>query len=521
MRKSSVGIATCLAVALVASGNVAAKGKKGREAPSEVKTPPSLRPIHSIDISSSRVEDLTRMLEKAKKDDEGKTFGREYSSSYYLGHSYSSGYGSSYSSSAKVVTEPHETGLEKYDVRIAVCGSSMEPSRDAIAEDLRNIGRLAARKGFALLTGGGDGHPRVAAKYASLNSGMTVAFPQHAGRSQDYQKVVYDTQSTTIGRESALTQQGNILAIVNGSTGTLGELLGGMYSPHVIALDKHSGGVADLAMKGIIPYIDLPDYVHVIEHENMETLLTAAVVELDKIPGAKKFPERHELARLEHHDVFRSSAYKMREEHSVVTLLVNDNKKNPLSKMDRKKVDRFAELINHFAFVGDSTAGIRNTVVVPDRDGLTAELAKKAAASGAYVVRVSHKKVAGQGPVKEDGITTVYLGKGEAQGEFAAQRELVENARVVFVAGGDFKTLSAVVHALSEDTTIAVLETEGGVSGHLKNILTTLDKGTRARLVYDDDPDRLFLETRRSIEERQKEARRRAEEAARRERERD
>jgi hypothetical protein len=63
---------------------------------------------------------------------------------------------------------------------------------------------------------------------------------------------------------------------------------------------------------------------------------------------------------------------------------------------------------------------------------------------------------------------------------------------VIFVAGGDYKSLGGMIFGMYQNTVVAVLETRG-MSGKLqKKILSTFDKKPQATVIYDSDPVRLY-----------------------------
>jgi hypothetical protein len=85
-------------------------------------------------------------------------------------------------------------------------------------------------------------------------------------------------------------------------------------------------------------------------------------------------------------------------------------------------------------------------------------------------------------------------------GQVSAYRHGIDRSDVVFVAGGDHRTLGGTVFAMYQPTVVAVLET-GGMSGKLRSqILSTFNKPAHATMIYDSDPVRLYNRAVRAAE---------------------
>ena len=456
-----------------------------------------------------RVDEIAKAMRKAveNKDDSESSSSSSSGSSYKSsssGSSYYSDYkGSSYRSEYSwrddkpskpaykptVVTAGHETGLGKYDVRVAVLGGAQSQSY-SVERDAKALGKLIAKKQWAYLSGGGNGAPHIAQQAAFDEGGMTVGFVQASsldqhtgsGRPVDSVRVLYATNtgygSGTIEREAPLVQQANIRTVINGRLGTMGELVASLYEPGVIALFKGTGGVADAA-PGILKHIGpLPEHTSIVSERDPEKLMEEATRALDRNVKAKLFPKS--LVKPGRQQVFSDPNAK--EKFSVFSFLVNDN---GMSQGDVEKVRRLAKLVATGKLDDRPKA-----IVVPHRDGLTDTVADIAVQSGVPTFEISHQE--GTRLSDNKGRKLVRLGKGEGVGEFASQREVVQDARVVFVAGGDYKTLGGLIFALHEKTIIAVLET-GGMSGALREeIAPHFGKSVDAELIYDSDPVKLL-----------------------------
>ncbi len=414
---------------------------------------------------------------------------------YSTSSSYASPSSSSYRSGppVKVVLSGTETGLAAHPIRVAVFGGSKGGTFEQ-ERQLKKLGKLVAEAKLPLLTGGGNGMPHVAQKAAYEAGGYTVGFGQaesltahrESGRPSDHLTVLYATGTGhgpgTIEREAPLAEQANFGIVAGGEKGTLGEVLASFFKPAgVLGFLKGSGGVADAFVKKILPHLGpLPSHIRIVEDSDPEKLIISGMLELDNIKGkAAAFPTS--LVKVGKRPVLSSGILK---DANVISYLVDGQGMSPV---DRAKLTRLTKRIN-----SEPIEGRHPVVVVPDRPGLTATVAKQAAAAGVSTVTLSHL-----GPPKIEKITDkhvrLFLDRGEGVGEFAAGREVTQDARVVIVAGGDYKTLSGLVYALHNDTLIAVLET-GGMSGGLRSDIMPVisEKGSKAKVVYASDPDELF-----------------------------
>ena len=82
----------------------------------------------------------------------------------------------------------------------------------------------------------------------------------------------------------------------------------------------------------------------------------------------------------------------------------------------------------------------------------------------------------------------IYTGSGLMGREI----ENIRSCDVVVFAGGRSGTLGEFAIAYDEGKVIGVLEGTGGVTEHLKTIITMVDKDTGALVCYDSDPDNLL-----------------------------
>jgi hypothetical protein len=222
-------------------------------------------------------------------------------------------------------------------------------------------------------------------------------------------------------------------------------------------------------------------------------LYSAAVAELDKIPGAKNFPKN--LVKVGQQQVFAEKV-KLKDNYTGIAFLVHDN---GMSEGDLLKLRKLVTLS-----LTQKMDERSHVILLPKRDGLSDKIAEAAQNMGVSSFEISHQggqRVVESAPKGKNKTvrTTVNLGKGDGVGEFASQREVVQDARAVFVAGGDYKTLAGTIFAMHENTVIGVLET-GGMSGKLQSdILKDAGKDVKAELIYDTDPVRLYERVREAV----------------------
>jgi uncharacterized protein (TIGR00725 family) len=76
---------------------------------------------------------------------------------------------------------------------------------------------------------------------------------------------------------------------------------------------------------------------------------------------------------------------------------------------------------------------------------------------------------------------------------------IIRSSDVVIIFGGGMGTLNEFTIAYDEGKVIGVLCGSGGVADHITEIIEFARKPTRARIIYDDDPERLIDECLRAL----------------------
>jgi len=125
--------------------------------------------------------------------------------------------------------------------------------------------------------------------------------------------------------------------------------------------------------------------------------------------------------------------------------------------------------------------------------GLPQEAVKGAKGEGGIVVGVSPALNLGEHVEKYHSPTRgydaiIYTGSGLMGREI----ENIRSCDVVIFAGGRSGTLGEFAIAYDEAKVIGVLEGTGGITAHLREIISIMKKETGAIVCYDADPERLL-----------------------------
>ncbi|MCP4638814.1 MAG: hypothetical protein GY851_00200, partial [bacterium] len=137
---------------------------------------------------------------------------------------------------------------------IGVMGSAGGKMNEAIVEKCRELGRAIADAGCAIVTGGCPGLPHFAVTGCKEQGGLTVgvspamSLHQHVheyGSPTDHIDVMIYTGAGLMGREVIGVRSCDIVVIVGGRSGTLGEFAIAYDEGRPIAVLTGTGGVAD------------------------------------------------------------------------------------------------------------------------------------------------------------------------------------------------------------------------------------------------------------------------------------
>ncbi len=139
-------------------------------------------------------------------------------------------------------------------IKIGVMGSAGGVLEDHIAEKCIELGRAIADAGCAILTGGCPGLPHFAIQGCKERGGLTIgvspamSLHEHVNRygsPTDFIDVMIYTGAGLMGREVIGVRSCDIVLIVGGRSGTLGEFAIAYDEGRPIGVLVGTGGVAD------------------------------------------------------------------------------------------------------------------------------------------------------------------------------------------------------------------------------------------------------------------------------------
>ncbi|MCK5433623.1 MAG: YHS domain-containing protein [Gammaproteobacteria bacterium] len=175
---------------------------------------------------------------------------------------------------------------------VGVMGSAGNESADDIIEKSRNLGKNIAQRGFVLITGACPGLPYECASGAKLAGGLSIGISPalsldehiHKYRSPaDVYDVIIYTGSGLMGREVTNIRSSDMVIILGGRSGTLGEFAIAFDEGKLIGVLQGSGGITD----------QIPDIVTSFQKDSGARLVYAddPVTLINKM--AKLYTEHH------------------------------------------------------------------------------------------------------------------------------------------------------------------------------------------------------------------------------------
>ena len=373
---------------------------------------------------------------------------------------------------------------------------------------LRRLGTLVGRRG-ALLTGACPGMPLEVAKAAKGAGGFVVGISP-AGSPYDHVHLfknptrhldVLQLANTGggmgfVAREKLNVQNADIIFFAGGRAGTLGELAYAMQERKVIAILEDSTGVSAAAKEQILPYLGAGNAI-IVSDANPDRLMRKALT------------AHRRLNKGASHQRPRTGATRRRQGATVAPVpqaiqkLLERKQRTPLEVfaifgtdegLDPKDRAKVAQLVSHIAAPHASQA--ERLLITPVERGLSTTVAHQAQS-----LRLPTLGIAAEGSAQELPPTTpiaafdriAFCAEGPGAGRLASYRHGIAPADVVFLAGGDAKTLGAGIFARYHPTVVGVLETKSGVTSQLRRrIFGTFTKASSATFVYDSDPTRLY-----------------------------
>jgi len=144
--------------------------------------------------------------------------------------------------------------MEVDRIKIGVMGSAGGAMNDGILDRCAQLGRAIADEGCAIITGGCPGLPHAAVIGCKEQGGLTIGVSPALSRTQhverygsptDHIDVMIYTGAGLMGREVVGVRSCDIVIIVGGRSGTLGEFAIAYDEGRPIGVLAGTGGVAD------------------------------------------------------------------------------------------------------------------------------------------------------------------------------------------------------------------------------------------------------------------------------------
>lgn len=164
---------------------------------------------------------------------------------------------------------------------IGVMGSAADDPAPEVLALSYALGQAIARNGCTLINGACHGYPYHAAHGAKDAGGITVGISpalsldqhlHHYGSPADYLDVIVYTGSGLMGREVTNIRSSDIVVIVGGRSGTLGEFAIAYDEGKLIGVLEGSGGITE-ALPAIVDLCNKDSGAHLIYDSNPESLI--------------------------------------------------------------------------------------------------------------------------------------------------------------------------------------------------------------------------------------------------------
>ncbi|MCK5863377.1 MAG: hypothetical protein KAH38_12885 [Candidatus Hydrogenedentes bacterium] len=177
-------------------------------------------------------------------------------------------------------------------VKIGVMGSAGGEMESEIVENCKKLGRAIATEGCAILTGGCPGLPHYAILGCKEKGGLTIgvspalSIQEHVNRygsPTDNIDVMIYTGAGLMGREIVGVRSCDIVIIVGGRSGTLGEFAIAYDEGRMIGVLTGTGGVAD-NVDNFLPIIEKPTGSRIFFDDNPDSLIKRCVKSFKENP---------------------------------------------------------------------------------------------------------------------------------------------------------------------------------------------------------------------------------------------
>lgn len=173
--------------------------------------------------------------------------------------------------------ERYAKGVEAMALKVGVMGAASGDFTPDARAKARELGRIIAARGMVLISGAAPGLPLESAQGAQAAGGLSIGISPalsldehlHVYHSpvEGFDVLIY-TGSGLMGREIVNIRSSDIVLIVSGHSGTLGEFAIAYDEGKLIGVLQGTGGIADI----------VPDLVEAIDKE------TGAVIIYDRDP---------------------------------------------------------------------------------------------------------------------------------------------------------------------------------------------------------------------------------------------
>ena len=180
-----------------------------------------------------------------------------------------------------------ENAMNLPRIQIGVMGSAGGEIAPQILEKCKELGRAIADEGCAILTGGCPGLPHAAVIGCKERGGLAIgvspalSVDEHVslyGSPTDHIDVMIYTGSGLMGREVIGVRSSDIVIIVGGRSGTLGEFAIAYDEGRPVGVLTGTGGVAD-HIDDFLPIIKKQTGSRIIYDENPRRLIQRCVAD--------------------------------------------------------------------------------------------------------------------------------------------------------------------------------------------------------------------------------------------------
>jgi uncharacterized protein (TIGR00725 family) len=176
---------------------------------------------------------------------------------------------------------PPEPDTSQARLVVGVMGSAAGPFPDAVRRRAHRLGRAIAAHYCSLVTGACPGLPHEAVQGAKELGGLVVGVSPALSRQEHVERYAspvdgYDvliyTGSGLMGREVVAIRSSDVIVIVGGHSGTLGEFAIAYDEGRLIGLLQGSGGIAD-AVPDLVERINKDTGAFVIAEPDPDVLI--------------------------------------------------------------------------------------------------------------------------------------------------------------------------------------------------------------------------------------------------------